>query len=324
MSILDEAKRVLKLEAQSILDMVDRTGEELEKAVSMILAAKGKVIISGMGKSGLIGRKISSTLSSTGTPALFLHPAESSHGDLGVVSEGDVILAISYGGESAELNDILSFASRRGIPTIAMTGKLESTLARNVDVVLDVSVAEEACPLKLAPTSSSTATLALGDALAMCLLKQRGFQEKDFAEFHPGGKLGRRLLLKVEDLMHLGEGLPLLAEDAKMAEVLSTMSSKEVRGVAGILDSSNKLTGIITDGDIRRRLEKHENPMGLVATEIMSTQPKTISKYELAERALFLMEEFKIQSLFVVDPESDDQQPVGLLHLQDLLKARIR
>ena len=322
---LEEAARVLEVEACAINALKKRLDTKFLKALEILFACEGKVVISGMGKSGQIGRKIASTMSSTGSPAIFLHPAESSHGDLGVVGANDVILAISYGGESPELQDVLRFAARKGIKLIAMTGKPASTLGKAADVVLDISVDEEACPLQLAPTASSTATLALGDALAMTLMKRRGFKEQDFAEFHPGGSLGRRLLTRVSDVMHAGDSLPLVKTGTAMREVLGLMTQKEVRGVAGVIDDNSNLIGVITDGDIRRRLEKSENPLDGQAADMMSKNPKTIDMAELAEKAAFMMEQFTIQTLFVVDRSSPQpQKPVGLLHLQDLLKAKIR
>lgn len=322
---IDEASRVFEVEARAILSLKARLDERFIKALDLMQACAGKIIVSGMGKSGLVGRKIASTLSSTGSPAVFLHPAESSHGDLGLITGTDVIVAISYGGETPELEDVVRHSSRKGIPLIFMTGKLDSSLSRTADVVLDISVEEEACPFGLAPTSSSTATLVLGDALAMALLKRRGFREQDFAEFHPGGSLGRRLLTRVGDVMHTGEALPLVRPTAPMREVIALMTQKEVRGVAGIVDESENLIGIITDGDLRRRLEKSQNPLADTAGEMMSRRPKTIDVAELAEKALFVMEQFTIQTLFVVDHLSaQPNRPVGLLHLQDLLKAKIR
>lgn len=322
MSSIKEAIRVLEIEANSILDLKERLNGDFEKAVEMICECKGKVVIAGMGKSGHIGRKIAATMSSTGVPALFLHPAESSHGDLGVVASGDCLIVISYGGGSQELQDLLTFISRKGLPMIAITGNQDSQLAQAATVTLDVSVKEEACPLKLAPTSSSTATLAMGDALAMAALKKTGFKEEDFAEFHPGGKLGRRLLTRVQDIMHDNGSLPVVNDSAPMVEVVGTMTRSDVRGVAGVIDEKGLLVGVVTDGDIRRNLEKNKNPLDANVKDLMSLSPKTIDKNELAVKALFLMEQFSIQSLFVVDSET--QKPVGLIHLQDLIKAKIR
>ncbi len=322
MSSLEEAKRVLEIEAQAILDLKDRLDDSFEKAVELLCVCKGKVVVAGMGKSGHIGRKMAATLSSTGTPALFLHPAESSHGDLGVVVEGDCLVVISYGGGSQELQDLLTYATRKGLPLIAMTGNQESDLAKLATVSLDIKVQEEACPLKLAPTSSSTVSLALADALAMATLKKKGFREEDFAEYHPGGKLGRRLLTRVKDLMHDNGGLPVVSQDDNMVTIVSKMTGSHVRGVAGVVDSDGFLKGVITDGDIRRHLEKNKNPLEASVEDLMSKQPKTIDKNELAVKALFIMEQFSIQSLFIID--NDTKKPVGLIHLQDLIKAKIR
>jgi len=323
---LAEARRVFEIEARAILKLKDRLDKNFVQALELMANCRGKIVVTGMGKSGQVGRKISSTLSSTGSPSVFLHPAESSHGDLGVLTAQDVILAISYGGESPELQDMLRYAARKGISLIACCGKPGSTLAKAADVVLDISVEEEACPLGLAPTASSTATLALGDGLAMALLKRRGFREQDFAEFHPGGSLGRRLLTRVADVMHAGtEALPLVARSVPMRDVIALMTHKDVRGVAGVIDDLGNLVGIITDGDIRRRLEKQGHPLDEKASDLMSRQPKTIDQSELAERALFMMEQFSIQTLFVVDRDSSNpNRPVGLLHLQDLIRAKIR
>lgn len=322
---LEEAGRVLDIESRAIQTLKSRLGDTFIKSLDLILACEGKVIVTGMGKSGQIGRKIASTMASTGTPAVFLHPADSSHGDLGILSAKDVIIAISYGGETPELKDILHFAARKGIPVIACTGLVKSTLGQAATVILDISVAEEACPLKLAPTSSSTVTLALGDALAMCLLKRRGFKEEDFAEFHPGGKLGRRLLTRVEDVMHSGDGFPIVTPTTNMREVIAMMTRKEVRGVAGVVDATEGLIGVVTDGDIRRCLERSGSPLDAVAKDIMSQNPKTVDAGELAEKALFVMEQFSIQNLFVVRRASPcPKKPIGLLHLHDLLKANLR
>jgi arabinose-5-phosphate isomerase len=319
---LEEARRVLRLEAQAILDIAERLDQNFKAAVDLILSCKGKVIVTGIGKSGHIARKIASTLSSTGTPSLFLHPAESSHGDLGVISNSDVIIAMSSSGETEELVPILNFVSRRNIPLLAMTGKATSSLAK-AGLFLDISVKEEACSLSLAPTSSSTAMLALGDALAMAVMKVRGFGREDFAEFHPAGTLGRRLFLRVRDLMHAGSSFYVGRRD-DMAKVLTVMTSADIRGVAGVVDESGSLCGLITDGDIRRRLEKNKNPLTDVAEEIMSKSPKTIDASEMAEKALFVMEQFQIQSLFVVDKAVSAQKPVGLIHIQDLIRAKLR
>lgn len=319
-SYCEEARRVLEIESRTIRHLIEKLDEKFDRAVEMILECKSKVIVTGMGKSGLVGRKISSTLSSTGTPSLFLHPAESSHGDLGVVTREDLVIGISNSGETPEMVPLLNYVSKKGMPLIAMTAKLESTLARSSTVCLDISVGEEACPLGLAPTSSSTATLALGDALAMAALKARGFDEESFAEFHPSGSLGRKLLTRVCDVMH--RSLPLVRSEEKMSKVISLMTSEEVRGVVGIVDKGQVLLGVITDGDIRRRLERDNLILAKVAEDLMSRDPKVIDAQEVAAKARFVMEQFKIQVLFVVDKKSASPRvPVGLVHIHDLLKV---
>jgi arabinose-5-phosphate isomerase len=324
-SFIGEAKRVFDIEAQSILELKARLDHKFDLAVNLLLDCTGKVIVTGMGKSGQIGKKIASTLSSTGTPSLFVSPAESSHGDIGVITKSDILLAISYRGETDELRDLVQYSKRKGVKIISLTGHMQSTLAKVSDVALDVSVKEEACPMGLAPTASTTAALAMGDALAVAALSKRGFKAEDFAEFHPGGSLGRKLLTHVKDLMHFGEALPLVKPESPAREVISKMTAKEVRGVCGVIDDSGVLCGIITDGDLRRRLDKSKNPLDDKASDIMGKQPKTIDGSELAERALFLMEQFAIQSLFVIDRTAKNPKaPIGILHLQDLLKARIR
>lgn len=320
--MLGEAKKVFEIEAQAILDLKNKLTEKFDDAVNLLLDCKGKIVVTGMGKSGQIARKIASTLSSTGSPALFVHPAETSHGDMGVISETDLIIAISYRGETDEMKDLLSFIKRKGLKLISMTGNPQSTLATASDVSLDVSIKEEACPLGLAPTASTTAALAMGDALAVATLTKRGFKTEDFAQYHPGGSLGRRLLTRVKDLMHGIEKIATVDPQAVMKDVIHRMTASEVRGVCGVLNEKRELVGIITDGDLRRRLEKSLNPLQDHAKDIMGKTPKTISAEELAEKALFMMEQFAIQSLFVFDPEN--RKPVGLIHLQDLLKARIR
>lgn len=322
---VEEGRRVLKIEAQSILDIAERLNGSFEKAVQMVHAAQGKVIVTGIGKSGQIARKLASTLSSTGTPSLYLHPAESSHGDMGVIGKGDLVIGFSYGGESAELAPLLAYCARKDVPLVAFTAREGSSLAKHAAVVLDIAVREEACPLGLAPTSSSTASLALADALAMAVLKRRGFRKEDFAEFHPGGSLGKRLTMRVKDVMHSGEALPLVPPTEDMRNVISQMTSKDVRGVAGVVDAGGNLVGIITDGDIRRRLEKSANPLTEKAEAVMSRNPKTIDCNELAEKAAFLMQQFKIDRLFTVDRQAaNPNRPVGLIHFQDLLNAGIR
>lgn len=323
--VIEQGLQVLEVEAQAILALKDRVGADFEKAVSLITACAGKVVLTGMGKSGQIARKLASTMSSTGTPAVFLHPAESSHGDLGIVEADDVIIALSYGGESPEFSSIIKFVARKGIPMISITGKPESSLAKASLVTLNVAVSAEACPLGLAPTASSTATLAMGDAVAMAVMAEKGFSSADFAEFHPGGSLGYRLLTRVKDVMHGGDALPTVGLETPIRQVFSIMTHKDVRGAAGIVDSNGDLVGVITDGDIRRRLEKSNDPLTGVAKELMTTNPRTIDANELAEKALFVMEQFQIQLVFVLDKESAyPKKPVGILHIQDLLRAKVR
>jgi len=289
--------------------------------VTVILSSHGRVVVSGMGKSGLIGQKIASTMASTGTPAFFLHPAEGIHGDLGMIMKGDVVIAISNSGETEELLRILPVVKRLGADLIAMSGNPDSTLSRMADVYLDVSVSEEACPLGLAPTSSTTATLAMGDALAVALLVQRGFKEEDFAIFHPGGSLGKKLLLRVEDLMHSGENIPLVTEETQMKEALFVITSKGL-GVTGVTDPDGHLLGVITDGDLRRALERGEEILKITAGSLMRRGPKRILRTDLAAAALQTMERYAITSLFVFDDDGS-QTPCGVIHLHDILKAGI-
>lgn len=323
--VIQQAIKVLEVESQAILALRERIGADFEKAVQIVAQSKGKVVLTGMGKSGQIARKLASTFSSTGTPSVFLHPAESSHGDMGIIENDDVVMALSYGGESPEFSGILRFVARKNIPLIAVTGNNNSSLAKAAQVTLNVQVSEEACPLGLAPTASSTATLAMGDALAMVVMAEKGFSSSDFAEFHPGGSLGYKLLTRVRDVMHGGEALPTVGLDTAVRQVLSVMTHKDVRGAAGIVDDKGDLVGVITDGDIRRRLEKNEDPLTGVAKDLMTTNPRTIDANELAEKALFVMEQFKIQMVFVLDKESaQPRKPVGILHIQDLLRGKVR
>lgn len=319
--ILKEARRVIKVEADALLAMADRINGDFERAVQLILSSSGRVVVTGMGKSGLVGQKIASTMASTGTPAFFLHPAEGIHGDLGMIMKGDVVIAISNSGETEELLRILPVIKRLGAPLIGMSGKTSSTLARTSDVFLDVSVKEEACPLGLAPTASTTATLAMGDALAVALLVERGFRAEDFAVYHPGGALGKKLFLRVEDLMHSGDNIPLVSENTVMKDVLFVISAKRM-GVTGVVSSDGLLRGVITDGDLRRALEKKFDILDQQASEIMKLNPLRIKRDELAAAALQLMEKHSITSLFVFE---DDQStsPCGIIHLHDILRAGI-
>ena len=317
--ITDVAKAVFKIEADSILKLQERINANLQDALNIILKSKGRVIVTGMGKSGLIGRKIAATLSSTGTPSYFLHPAESTHGDSGIITREDVVIAISNSGETAELLNLLPLIKRFEIPLICFVGKMNSTLAQKSDVVFDISVEKEACPLGKAPTASTTATLAMGDALAICLLKQRGFSEEDFLLYHPSGALGKGILYSVKELMVQGENLPIAKEEDSFLSVVDFISQKKL-GCAIIVNSENKLTGILTDGDIRRTLLKHSNVSNLLTKEVMTKNPKTISKDDLAVKALAIMEKHSITSIAVCN---EDLTPAGLIHIHDLLKAGV-
>jgi arabinose-5-phosphate isomerase len=319
--ILEEARRVIKTEAEALLAMMERIDASFERAVELILAGKGRVVVSGMGKSGLIGQKIASTMASTGTPALFLHPAEGIHGDLGMIMTGDVVIAISNSGETEEVLRILPAIKRLGASLVAMSGNPASTLACASDVFLDVSVAEEACPLGLAPTASTTATLAMGDALAVSLLVRRGFKAEDFAIFHPGGALGKKMLLLVKDIMHTGDALPLVHEDTLMKDALFEITAKGL-GVTGVRSGNGDLKGVITDGDLRRALEKGYNILNQRASELMKLDPKRINSRELAAAALQIMERHSITSLFVFDDDGS-LSPCGIIHLHDILKSGI-
>jgi arabinose-5-phosphate isomerase len=319
--IIEEAKKVIRIEAEALLALADAINGEFERAVELILGSQGRVVVTGMGKSGLIGQKIASTMASTGTPAFFLHPAEGIHGDLGMIMKGDVVIALSNSGETDEVIRILPVIKRLGASLIAMTGNPASALAKSGDVFLDVSVKEEACPLGLAPTASTTATLAMGDALAVALLVKRGFNAEDFALFHPGGALGKKLILKVEDLMHSGSAVPLVNSATLMREALFTITSKRL-GITGVTDADGDLLGVITDGDLRRALEKGVDILNQTAGDVMTGRPKRIGRAELAARALQQMEQFSITSLFVFE-DGDAKKPVGIIHLHDLLKAGI-
>ena len=317
--MLSRAKKVLKIEAEAILALVDKVDGAFEAACNIILACKGRVVVTGMGKSGLIGKKIAATLASTGTPALFLHPAEGIHGDLGMVMRGDVIIAISNSGETEEIVKLLPVFKRLSVPVIALTGGLNSTLSKVADATIDVGVSEEACPLGLAPTASTTAALAMGDAIAITLLDLRGFKEEDFACFHPGGSLGKRLLLHVYDLMHKGEAVPVIRADAGMREALFEITSKKM-GVTTVVDVDGRLVGVITDGDLRRFLEKSDDLFSKTAGELAGKSPKVISQDALAAEAVAVMEKHSITSLVSVD---DKGRPIGIIHLHDLLKAGV-
>ncbi|MBI5186039.1 MAG: KpsF/GutQ family sugar-phosphate isomerase [Nitrospinae bacterium] len=317
--VIETGKKVLRIESQAVAGLIDRLDEKFEKAVEAMDRCRGRVVITGMGKSGLIGKKIASTLASIGVPAFFLHPAEGVHGDLGMVVKDDLIIAISNSGETDEILQLLPTIKRFNLPLVAMTGKTGSTLAKRSDIVLDISVAEEACPLNLVPTASTTAALAMGDALAIALLDKRGFKEEDFAVFHPGGTLGRKLLTKVEDLMHVGDQLPLVKESVGIKDTIMEISRKKM-GTAIVVDVNGLIAGVITDGDLRRALETHKDILEKCAGDVMGRNPKTIERDALAAKALQIMESHSITALIVSD---DGKRPVGLIHLHDILKAGI-
>lgn len=321
MNIVEEAKRVLRVEAQSLLDLAERIDENFSQAVELLFQCRGKVVLMGMGKSGLVGRKIASTFASTGTPAFFLHPAEGVNGDFGMLAKEDVIIAISNSGETRELLEVLPLIKRYGNRLITLTGNIHSTLAKAGDVNLDIRVKEEACPLGLAPTASTTATLAMGDALAIALMEKKDFKKEDFAILHPGGALGKRLLLKVEDLMHVGKASPMVSEKTLMKDAIFEITSKRL-GVTGVCNGEGHLVGVITDGDLRRALEKFSDLFNREASEVMTRNPKWIEKDALAAKAVQRMEEYSITSLFVFN-RAGDKVPVGIIHLHDLLKAGV-
>ena len=316
---LADGRRVLEIEARAVQALIERLDARFAKAVDVLVQCKGKVVVSGMGKSGLIGQKIAATLASTGTSSFFLHPAEGVHGDLGMLARRDVLVAISNSGETQELLQLLPFVKRLGIPVIAFTGRMTSTLAKNSDVALDVSVQEEACPMGLAPTASTTATLALGDALAVALLQKRKFKEEDFARFHPGGTLGRRLLVKVKDLMHAESEVPLVQASAGGMAAMLEMTAKKL-GMTTVVDDDGGLVGVITDGDLRRCIQRGADLVKMTARELASTSPKTIGPDELAAKAVEMMERFSITTLVVTE---DGRTIRGVIHLHDLLKNGI-
>ncbi len=312
-------KNVIALEAEAVAALSDRINSEFVRACETILNCTGRVVVVGMGKSGHIGGKIAATLASTGTPAFFVHPGEASHGDLGMITPDDIVLALSNSGSTTEILTILPMIKRMGVKLISMTGNISSELARQSDVVLDISVAKEACPLNLTPTSSTTATLAMGDALAVALLKSRNFTEEDFARSHPGGQLGRRLLLYVKDIMHSGDQLPIVNEDVSLKDALLEMSSKSL-GMTAIVDKGNRLKGIYTDGDLRRTLEQGVDVYSAGIKDVMTSNPVTTGADILAAEAVQLMQTKKINGLFAVD---DSGRVLGALNMHDLLRAGI-
>jgi arabinose-5-phosphate isomerase len=313
------AARVLRIEADAILGLVAKLDARFERAVELLHGCSGRVIVTGMGKSGIIGRKIAATLASTGTPSYFLHPAEGMHGDLGMVARGDVVLALSNSGETDEVLAILPPLKRLGVPIVLLTGNPQSTLARQCEVVLDVSVTEEACPMNLAPTSSTTAALAAGDALAMALLELRGLRPEDYAALHPRGTLGWRALFRVADLMHTGDAVPRVRGEATLEDAIVEMTKTRF-GMTTVIDVGGHLVGIITDGDLRRLHLRTQSIGGVRAADVASRTPKTIGADELAAKALEVMEAWAITSLVVPD---GDGRPVGVIHMHDILRAKI-
>ena len=313
------AERVFRLEAEAILGLIPKLDARFEHAVELLRRCAGRVIVTGMGKSGLIGRKIASTLASTGTPAYFLHPAEGVHGDLGMVSRGDVVLALSNSGETDEVLAILPPLKRLGVPIVLLTGNPTSALARQCEVVLDVSVAEEACPMNLAPTSSTTAALAAGDALALALLELRGLRPEDYAALHPRGTLGWRALFRVGDLMLTGDAMPVVSENTPLREVIAEMTRKR-KGMTTVVDGAGRLAGVITDGDLRRLYLKGGSIDELTAGQVATREPKTIRADELAAKALEVMETWQITSLVILDGSN---RPAGVIHMHDILRAKI-
>jgi arabinose-5-phosphate isomerase len=312
------AREVLKSESDAIANLLERIDSQFEKAIDILNECKGRVVLTGMGKSGLVCRKVAATFSSTGLPSFFLHPAEAIHGDLGMVIAGDVVVAISNSGETEELLRLLELLKRLDVPLISLTGNPKSSLAKHSDAVLDVSVSREACPMNLVPTASTTAAMAMGDALAMCLMEKRGFRESDYALLHPGGKLGKKLM-KVSDLMRTGDAVPRVFLDTPMKDVIYEMSKKGL-GITSVLDRDNRVQGVISDGDLRRHLEKDEKLLSRTAKDCVTKNPKTISGEELATKALNVMEEMKITSLLILDPE---QRLLGIIHLHDLWRTEL-
>ena len=310
---------MLGIEARAVQDLADRIGEDFDRACSLCLACTGRIVVTGMGKSGHIGGKIAATLASTGSPAFFVHPGEASHGDLGMITATDLVMAVSYSGETREIITILPLVKRLGVPLITLTGKRDSMLAKASDVVLDVGVREEACPLNLAPTASTTATLAMGDALAVALLESRGFTAEDFARSHPGGTLGKRLLLRIADVMHGETDLPTIAPEQTISEAIVIMTRGRL-GLCAVVDAERRVAGILTDGDLRRGLDDSGDIRTTPVRELMTADPQTIGPNELAASAVELMQARRIQGLLVVD---DEKRLVGALNFQDLLQAGV-
>lgn len=319
MSLSAIARKTMKIEAQAILEASKRINDNIDKAVDIIVNCKGRIVITGMGKSGIIAKKIASTLSSTGTPAIFLHPAEGGHGELGVITKDDCVIAVSNSGETDELIYILPVIKLLGVLIISIVGNVDSTLARKSDCIFDASVKKEACPLNLAPTASTTVALAIGDALSSALLYKKGIKEDDFAFLHPAGMLGKKLLIKVEDIFHTGTKLPKVSVNTKVSEAIVEMTGKGF-GCTTVVDEEGKLFGILTDGDLRRILQKYGNIFELNVEEVCTKNPKLIDKEELAAKALKIMEDNSITSLIVVD---DQKRPYGIIHIHDILRRGI-
>jgi len=317
--VLQIAKNTIQIEIDAMYQVMEKLGDSFIEAVEAMMECKGRVIVTGMGKSGIIGRKIAATLSSTGTPSLFMHPAEGVHGDLGMMVKGDICIAISNSGETKEIVTLLPLIKRFKIPLIAIVGKEDSTLHKKCDIFLDATVSKEACTLNLAPTASTTVALALGDALSVALLERRGFRAEDFAMYHPSGSLGKQLLMRVEDLYHTGDKVPIINENMNVSDALLVMSDKGF-GCTAIVDDNNKLSGIITDGDLRRGLEKFNDVFDKKIKDIGTNFPKVIEKDALAAKALQIMEEHSITSLFTVN---ENDTPDGIMHLHDLLREGI-
>lgn len=318
-SIQNLARAVIETEAAAVNSLLARIDESFVQACELMLACTGRIVVIGMGKSGHIANKIAATLASTGTPAFFVHPAEASHGDLGMLMPGDIALLLSNSGETDEMNSIIPIFKRMDVKMVAMTGNPESTLAKHATVHINVGIEKEACPLGLAPTSSTTAALVMGDALAVSLLDRRGFTREDFARSHPAGRLGRQLLLLIKDVMHTGDDLPAISDAATISEAIVEMTAKRL-GMSAIIDGSNRLLGVLTDGDLRRALDTEVDPHTTLVTEVMTVDPKTISPDSLAMEAVQMMQDFRIQGLLVVD---EQQQLAGALNFQDLLQAGV-
>jgi arabinose-5-phosphate isomerase len=317
--ILQKGKKVIAIEGKSVLSLQDKINDQFVEAIKLISNCTGRVIISGVGKSGIIARKIVSTMNSTGTPALFLHPSDAVHGDVGIIRKDDVFVCISYSGSTAEMVRLIPIIKRINVKIIAMVGNTNSYLAEQANVVLDISVEEEACPLNLAPTSSSTATLVIGDALAVTLLEEKNFTKEDFAFYHPAGTLGKRLLMKIEDIMIRGEDVPIVNTETHLKDIILTITRKRL-GATCVIDQTGKLCGIITDGDLRRTLQNAESLTNFTAKDIMTSEPKVIKGNILAASALTIMEQYNITQLIVID---DKYKPIGMVHIHELVKSGI-